>query len=482
MDYRTCPNEICKHEFKYPSGLKRHFQLSVICKKNPAEIKQYFEGLKAPRPINYKCNNCSSLYKNKSSLTRHLLNSPCIMLQQLPSLLQPQLQQLQNQPIQPLNTIPNIEIPHQVNTINDNNHHNVNHNENITNNTNNNNITINNNNTIVQHIYPLGYERLPNIPQNEMRDLLLLGDKGVVAIIKLVCKQDENKNFYKLNMNKTNISYLNDEYTVDICQESELKEKLLKQCVMLTYQMLLACSSIMSNRDIDYVNSNLQNVSKSIKEEIYDNGLRNIIEFELRTNNKTTKNKIEKYTKEISLNTNTEAQAKNKCREIVKIKNTINKSLKPSMSLSEINKKLGNPLTNPDLEDETTFNDFNLNRFETTKYSKYWNKRLKDEHKLIMSIPNKTIGDITNLESRKKEIKDKLEIMQETNNNMGKYNEQKELIITKDNFKVEMPKNYLANYRALTYDYDVPNTDELGIASADASTRALVNISNEDDD
>jgi hypothetical protein len=62
-------------------------------------------------------------------------------------------------------------------------------------------------------------------------------------------------------------------------QITHKKEKLLKQCVMLTYQMLLACSSIMSNRDIDYVNSNLQNVSKSIKEEIYDNGLRNIIEW-----------------------------------------------------------------------------------------------------------------------------------------------------------------------------------------------------------
>ena len=45
-----------------------------------------------------------------------------------------------------------------------------------------------------------------------------------------------------------------------------------------------------------------------------------------------------------------------------------------------------------------------------------------------------------------------------------------------------MPKNYLANYRALTYDYDVPNIDELAIDSADNSTRALVNISNEDND
>ena len=479
MADRTCPK--CKTVFNYPSNLMQHLTNSARCKCTETEIKAFISTNIKKYRINFVCDTCKETFTRKLSLQRHIIRASCNKVKT--HIHQPNLVALplQNQPIQPLNIIPNIEIPHQVNTINDNNHHNVNHNENITN-TNNNNITINNNNTIIQHIYPLGYERLPNIPQNEMRDLLLLGDKGVVAIIKLVCKQDENKNFYKLNMNKTNISYLNDEYTVDICQESELKEKLLKQCVMLTYQMLLACSSIMSNRDIDYVNSNLQNVSKSIKEEIYDNGLRNIIEFELRTNNKTTKNKIEKYTKEISLNTNTEAQAKNKCREIVKIKNTINKSLKPSMSLSEINKKLGNPLTNPDLEDETTFEDFNLNRFETTKYSKYWNKRLKDEQKLIMSIPNKTIGDITNLESRKKEIKDKLEIMQETNNNMGKYNEQKELIITKDNFKVEMPKNYLANYRALTYDYDVPNIDELAIDSADNSTRALVNISNEDND
>jgi hypothetical protein len=458
----------------------QHLTNSSRCKFNETEIKTFVSTNIKKYRINFVCDTCKETFTRKLSLHRHIIRASCNKVKT--HIHQPNqvALPLQNQPIQPLNTVPNIEIPHQVNTINDNNHHNINHNENITNT--NNNITINNNNTIIQHIYPLGYERLPNIPQNEMRDLLLLGDKGVVAIIKLVCKQDENKNFYKLNMNKTNISYLNDEYTVDICQESELKEKLLKQCVMLTYQMLLACSSIMSNRDIDYVNSNLQNVSKSIKEEIYDNGLRNIIEFELRTNNKTTKNKIEKYTKEISLNSNTEAQAKNKCREIVKIKNTINKSLKPSMSLSEINKKLGNPLTNPDLEDETTFNDFNLNRFETTKYSKYWNKRLKDEKKLIMSIPNKTIGDITNLENRRKEIEGKLEIMQETNNNMGKYNDQKELIITKDNFKVEIPMNYLANYRALTYDYDVPNIDELGISSADASTRALVDISNEDDD
>ena len=114
-----------------------------------------------------------------------------------------------------------------------------------------------------------------------MLRLLELGDKGVVEIVKLVCDQDENKNFYKLNMNKSNISFLSNQYKIDVCQEAELKQTLLKQCVILTYQMLIICSPLLSSEKIFYINSNLQNISTKMKEEIYDNGLKNIIEYEL---------------------------------------------------------------------------------------------------------------------------------------------------------------------------------------------------------
>ena len=72
----------------------------------------------------------------------------------------------------------------------------------------------------------MGYEKLPNISQDEMIRLLELGDEGVIEIVKLVCEQDENKNFYKLNMNKNNISFLSNQYKIDICQETELKKTL----------------------------------------------------------------------------------------------------------------------------------------------------------------------------------------------------------------------------------------------------------------
>ena len=163
-----------------------------------------------------------------------------------------------------------------------------------------------------------------------MIKLLELGDEGVIEIVKLVCEQDENKNFYKLNMNKKNISFLSNQYKIDICQETELKKTLLKQCIILTYQMLISCSPLLSSEKICAINSNLQNMSTKMKEEIYDNGLKNIIEYELRNNNKITKDKIKKYTKEINDNLDIKEQALLNYNNILQLKDNTFKSLSPN--------------------------------------------------------------------------------------------------------------------------------------------------------
>ena len=77
LTHRKCTNVNCLQEFKYPSGLKRHYELSALCKKKPDEIKVCFSGLKERQPQKYKCDICNTLYTKKSSLTRHLLNSKC---------------------------------------------------------------------------------------------------------------------------------------------------------------------------------------------------------------------------------------------------------------------------------------------------------------------------------------------------------------------------------------------------------------------
>ena len=497
MADRTCTN--CKHKFKYPNLLKHHFKNSYHCLLTEDEINTFYNNINNNNNIVNnnivnnniinnininKCIKCNKSFDNNKSLNRHHKETKCgksqqihqqeasnqvnnqvnnnvntiisslspelqaelqteinkIILQQQAELTKTILQQITNN-IPILNPITNPIINNTTNN-NDNNHHNTQHTDNsntLNQNTLNQNITINNH---ITHIMPFGYERLPNIPQSRMKQLLTLGDEGVIEIVKLVCEQDENKNFYKLNMNKSNISYLNKEYKVNICQESELKEKLLKQCVVLTYQMFVACSPILSNYEIEYINSNLQNISKKMKEEIYDNGLRNIIEYELRNNSKITKDRITKYTEVINSYPEVKQKAISNCIEVLKKKEDNKHKLKPYFTIKRINRRLGDPLEHPDMNEEEAFTNFALNRFEDTKYYKYWIKRIKDETKLINKNPNKTITDIVNLDRRKKSINVKLQYMKEINDIIGTFDSNDNPIITLEKFYVKIADEY----------------------------------------
>ena len=446
MADKTCPT--CNNIFKYHSVLKTHLNSSSRCKLDNDKYEEFILNHKNPKKI-IKCEICLKDFTRQSSKLRHQDNSQCgkIILEKT-NLIQFQLtkeeldkiiteranqiidNRIQQQQIQP------IQQPTQQQINNDNNHHN-------TTNTNSNNNLIVNNNTIVQHIYPLGFERLPDIPQSRMKRLLTLGDQGVIEIVKLVCEQDENKNFYKLNMNKSNISYLSKEYKVNVCQESELKEKLLKQCVVLTYQMLVACSPLLTNGEIEYINSNLQNISKKMKEEIYDNGLRNIIEYELRNNSKVTKERITKYADVVKCEPAIKKKAIDNCIEVLKIKENTNKKMIPYFKMKRLNRRLGDPLEHPDMDEEEAFMDFSLNRFEDTKYFKYWTKRIEDEEQLINPNPNKTVTDIINLDTRKKNINTKMEYMKEISDSLGKVDSNNMPIVTINNFYVKIAEEYI---------------------------------------
>ena len=228
---KSCPT--CNKVFNYSSRLRAHMEITIHCKKTFEEIESFF--LQFKKQANFKCNICSKEFTKNHNLKRHINNSNCkieynniekererekqiaILQKQIDNLKKPiqNIHQTITQPITQTTTQPITQttITQPIQIINNN------HNEKIINN---NNLTINN--TIVQHIYPLGYEKLPNISQDKMLKLLELGDEGVIEIVKLVCEQDENKNFYKINMNKNNISFLSNQYKIDVCQETELKK------------------------------------------------------------------------------------------------------------------------------------------------------------------------------------------------------------------------------------------------------------------
>ena len=485
MEY-VCPNIICKKDFTYISELKRHLNKSYHCGKDITDIDLYILQKKNIKKISGKtCMHCNTIYSKKSCLDRHIKNSKCgIDDKELKR--QKQIEDLKNeieklklqlntqnpikQPPVKLPTKQAIKQPHTKQPVKQTpakqTEHNqtenhpeqlpvqpvqpVQHQSQTINNISNN-LTINNNNiTIIQHINPAGFETLPeNLDETEMLRLLNLEDKGVIEIVKLVCEQEENKNFYKLNMNKNNISYLNNNYKIDICQDKELKDKLLKQCVILTYRMLINCSSLMTSEQIYRINSNLQNISQKMKEEIFDNGLKNIIEYELRNNSKLTKDKITKYTKELISNQEIKDQALNNYNKVLQIKEDTYKNKNPNITLYEINNKLGDPITSKHLEKDFTFNEFNTKLYDYTTYRKYWSNRIKDELKYINAHPNKTIGDLTNFENRKKEIIENMEKMSIINSQMREYDENNNFIVTYDNFKVEIADVYIKENRRM---------------------------------
>jgi uncharacterized C2H2 Zn-finger protein len=391
MADRTCPS--CNKIFKYPSVLKKHLEIALHCIKTTNEINEFMSLIQISKSnTNYsnKCNHCNKLFTRKYNYNRHINNCGVIHIPKQSS----------------KQTNINLHQPQLINNIN-----NTINNTTTTNNINN---TINNNNVIIniQHIYPFGFEKLPNISKEEMKKLLLSGDKGVIDIIKLVYEQDENKNFYKINMKNNNISYLNDKYKLDICQENEMKATLYKNCISLPNDMLVICKDILTTDEILFINSNNKSITENIKKEIYDNGLKNIINNQLIYNGKNTKININKYINILNNNPIAKQNAFNNLDNVLAISQNTKTEFIPKLSLSQINEVLGNPCSSPELTNSVTHHDFCMKKFEDTKYKKYWDKRKKDEKKLIMTLSNKKIGDIIDLENRLNNIEQKLNTME----------------------------------------------------------------------
>ena len=68
---RTCPSPNCGTIFKYPSGLKKHFELSHHCKKEQIDIDLYFFNIKKDNKNKNTCYKCNIVFKKNFLLIRH---------------------------------------------------------------------------------------------------------------------------------------------------------------------------------------------------------------------------------------------------------------------------------------------------------------------------------------------------------------------------------------------------------------------------
>ena len=422
MPIHSCPK--CKDNFKYQSLLKRHLQTSVRCISTNDYISNLFTENINTENINintdninidnidnidninnsnsnssieiklFTCNDCNSKFKFKTSLYKHKRNSKCS----------------RNQIPTEINNTTNNNLTNSNNTINH-----------ITNNNITNNNIINNNNTIIQHINPFGFEDVRTIPITEMKQILMSGPESGIEIIKTIYSKIENKNFYKPNISKPEIACLNKDFNLTIYKSREFADALFDRCIAFLHHMLYLCKNEYTKTNIKYIYDNIEHIETTMRTEIYDKKLKNIIDTEFLNNNINNKDRIKKFIKKFREETDI------KDNSLLQIKNTLdlnednNNEYTISITSLELNNVFGDPKIILGLRKEEIILNLRISRFEESIFYNFWIDRIKNIKKYVMnSNKNVSIGDIANLSKEENKIMTMLGLIKmKVDNNRG---------------------------------------------------------------
>ena len=359
MADRTCPD--CKKVFNFPSRLKLHFETVIHCKKSTEYISSFFLDKKTIH--NFSCNTCNLTFIQISLLNRHLKNSKCAQT--------------------PTTTNPTTIIQ----TINNNNNNN----------------TINNT-IIIQHINPFGLEDVRTIAIPDMITILSSGENAGFNIIKAIYNKIENKNFYKPNISRPEIAFLNIDFNLTICKSKEFCDSLFDRCIVLLHHMLYLCKNQFSSVSIRHIYDNIEYIENTMRTEIYDQKLHNIIESEFRNNNLNTKDKIKKIIYEVKNNINIKKISQNINDNTLLLEDNSNIEYIKTITNNILNTLFGNPEQILESNKPVIMQDFLLSRFEDTIFNKFWINRIKLEHEYIHTNKNTIIGDFNYIKYRHSNI------------------------------------------------------------------------------
>jgi hypothetical protein len=394
MADRTCPK--CNHVFKFPTMLKQHFKKSFHCLMNDDDIHFFFN------PNIIRCNTCKKKFIQKSSLYRHQRTINCGNSNATPT-----------QSTTP-STIPVTQSQTNINNTNTNtNSHNTTNNTIINN-------TDNSNNTIIQHINPFGLEDVRTIPISEMKTILNSGPEAGLHIIKAIYNKIENKNFYKPNISRSEVACLNEDLKLTIYKSREFADAFFDRCIALLHHMLYLCKHEFTSMSIKYIYDNIEYIESTMRTEIYDKKLQNIIESEFRNNNLDTKDRIKNFIKKVKEDIDSKDNSLLQIKNSVTLKEDKNNEYKTSINNIELNNLFGDPKVILGLKKEEILLNLRISRFEESMFYEFWMDRLKNIKKYVMNNKQSKIGDIINLTKEENKIMTMLEIIKKrVDNNRG---------------------------------------------------------------
>jgi hypothetical protein len=212
-------------------------------------------------------------------------------------------------------------------------------------------------------------------------------------------------------MSRPEIACLNTEFNLTIYKCKEFCDALFDRCIAFLHHMLYLCKNEFSKVGIKNIYDNIEYIETTMRTEIYDKQLQNIIESEFRNNNLDNKDRIKKFIKEIKDNTETKEQSKSLINNILSLNDDSNKEYKISIKEEDINKVFGDPKVILGLNKRELREEFHFKRFEDTKFYKFWKDRITNEITYINKCKSATIGDIKTIKFRKTKIELMLNII-----------------------------------------------------------------------
>ena len=435
-----CPK--CNYTCNLPSQLKKHFKNNSKCKMTNEEINKYFNDINKEKNCNESniltCMNCWKVFSRKDALLRHTTKSKCSKTHYIQTL---ENTGNENQLNQQFINGSNISV------INNNNSNNVINNY-ITNN----------------FIVPTGFEMIPkHLLTEDIKNYLLLGKSGVDKIFKLTFEENSNNNFFFRNSNKNNVSYLTDNYTLEICQTNEIIKILQDKYIQLIYSMYAECANMLQIQEKVKIFDLIQDIEKIKPTDInLDNLIRNLFSKSSNKNGQEIAKRIQTHITTLNTNANYKTIALEYCNKYLDyikfIDNIRDIECKTKISLRFINSKLGNPLDDINLRNNTIYNYFLLNYFENTYYFKFWKTRIQKETELILHMDNTTVQDIRELNARINSINQAIKLTQHKYNIIYKTVKEEDDIDEYTFFAI-IPDIY-AEY---SYDSDISNISNINV-------------------
>ena len=341
----------------------------------------------------HKCNKCNAIFTLKHNMKRHIKNNKC-KAKQIKTNIQPQPQP------QPQ--------PQQQQIIN-----------NITNNTINNNNGIINNYITQVHINPFGLETTDFLSLDQKLEILASGNMACIKILKIAYNKRENKNFFKTNKKDSHITYIDQDYELNILEEQVFRKKIYGNGINLLYSIFLDCIHNLSGNERLIILDTISYIEKDMYAEIFINGLSNvkkemngelnlIIKKQTELNNTSIKNYANYFINNVLNNKEHLKLSYNETDKTIKKKNNIYKQLNSSnydinniitkkLNLKELATQLG--LGGSHYKDTQFYKDLKIKEKEEENLLKEKkNIGLYKKYSAIKQIRDKKIKEVISLE------------------------------------------------------------------------------------